>query len=224
VLKVVLDAVFAVTSLGSPIVIDDEQGKPLARTGYWVAPLGEIVTDTDALRRLFADGFEAAKPDCTLEEYIAFQFAVNGFIDLRPHAIVSSAKVASELAAGAVTTHRDAASFAERLRGLEPYSFFATCGLTAILYRLRALGRMVSQARTDLGTNQNWLWSMLRDDRGHTYVVPGVVEALRMTSESQEKTTGTEWLDGIWGYERRLPAQRADEILTSLPRRSPKAK
>jgi hypothetical protein len=213
VLKVVLDAVFAVTSLGSPIVIEDDDGVPLVRAGYYIAALGEIVTDEDALRRIFADTYAKANPGCTLEELIAFQMAVNGFIDLRPHGIVSTAKLASELAAGAVTTHRDEASFAARLASIEPYSFFATCGLLAIVHRLRALGRMLSQARTDLGTNQDWLWTMLRDPRGHTYVVPGVVEALRMMSESQEKTTGTEWLDGIWGYERRLPANRAEEIV-----------
>ena len=71
---------------------------------------------------------------------------------------------------------------------------------------------MLSLARTDLGTVQNWVWTMRRDARGYTYVVPGVVEALRMMSEGQEKTTGSEWLDGIWGYERRLPEQRADRI------------
>ncbi|HYO76887.1 MAG TPA: hypothetical protein VE010_10530 [Thermoanaerobaculia bacterium] len=212
VLKVALDAVFAVTSLGSPIVIEDDDGVPLARTGYWIAPLGEIVTDDDALRRLFDDAYTSASPDCTRDEFIAFQMAVNGFIDLRPHAIVSTAKVASEIASGSVTFHRDADSLATRLTELEPYSFFATCGLIAVIHRLTALGRMLSQARTDLGTNQDWLWTMLRDARGHTYVVPGVVEALRMISESQEKTTGTEWLDGIWGYERRMPAQRAEEI------------
>jgi hypothetical protein len=115
-----------------------------------------------------------------------------------------------------VTIHRDEASFAARIASLEPYSFFATCGLVAIVHRLRALGRMLTQARTDLGTMQDWLWTMLRDSRGHTYVVPGVVEALRMISEAQEKTTGTEWLDGIWGYERRLPAQRASEIIDAV--------
>lgn len=213
VMKVVLDAVFAVTSLGSPIVFEDDKGVSLARTGYWIAPLGDIVTDDDALRRLFANAFDAAKPDCTLDEFIAFQMAVNGFIDLRPHGIVSSAKLTADIAAGAVTTHRDASSLAERLHALEPYTFFATCGLLAVVHRLRALGRMIAQARTDLGTNQDWLWTMLRDARGHTYVVPGVVEALRMMSEAQEKTTGTEWLDGIWGYERRMPKMRVDEIL-----------
>lgn len=213
VLKVVLDAVFAVTSLGSPIVIEDDDGAPLARTGYWIAPLGDIVTDDDALRRLFADGYAKASPSCTLEEYQWFQMAVNGFIDLRRIAIVANAKLPSELAPGAVTVHRDDASFRERLASLEPYSFFATCGLLAVVHRLRALGNLLSQARTDLGTMQDWVWTMLRDARGHTYVVPGVVEALRMISEAQEKTTGTEWLDGIWGYERRLPKERADEIV-----------
>jgi hypothetical protein len=215
VLKLVLDSVFAVTSLGSPIVIEDEDRNAVARTGYWIAPLGDIVTDDDSLRRLFADSFAKLAPDCTQDEYAGFQMAVNGFIDLRPHAIVSSAKLPADIADGSVTTHRDEASFTHRLASLEPYSFFATCGLLAIVYRLRALGRMLSQARTDLGTMQDWVWTMCRDARGHTYVVPGVVEALRMIAEGQEKTTGTEWLDGIWGYERRLPAMRADEIARS---------
>ena len=216
VLKVALDAVFTVPSLGSPIVVEDDDGAAIARTGYWIAPLGDIVTSDDSLRRLFADGYAKASPDCTAEEYQAFQMAVNGFIDLRPHGVVSSAKVVAELRPGAVTFHRDEASFAARVTSLEPYSFFATCGLVAIVHRLRALGRLLTQARTDLGTMQDWLWTMMRDARGHTFVVPGVVEALRMISEAQEKTTGTEWLDGIWGYERRLPAVRADEIIAAV--------
>ena len=219
VLKIVLDAVFTVTSLGSPIVIEDASGVPVARTGYWIAPFGDIVTSEDALVRMFTDSFEKAKPDCTFEEYQAFQMSVNGFIDLRPIGIVSSAKLPSDLGEGAVTMHRDEESFAKRLASLEPYSFFATCGLIALVHRLRALGRLLIQARTDLGTMQDWLWTMLRDPRGHTYVVPGVVEALRMISEGQEKTTGTEWLDGIWGYERRLPKPRVEEILESVQAR-----
>jgi hypothetical protein len=221
-MKVVLDAVFTIPSLGSPILVEDESGNTVARTGYWIAPLGDIVTSEDSLRRLLADAYEKAKPNCTPEEYEAYQMSVNGFIDLRPLGIVSSAKTPADLAPGAVTTHRDDASFAARLATLEPYSFFATCGLVAVMHRLRTLGRMLTQARTDLGTMQDWLWAMLRDRRGHTYVVPGVVEALRMISEAQEKTTGTEWLDGMWGYERRLPAVRADEIIANVTgRRAP---
>lgn len=207
VLKIALDAVFTVTSLGSPIVVEDERGDTIVRTGYYIAPQGDVVTHEDSLRRMF----ENASAD-----YQAFQMAVNGFIDFRPHGIVSSVKLAADLTPGAVTIHRDAASFAARLASLEPYSFFATCGLLAIVHRLRALGRILTQARTDLGTMQDWLWNMLRDSRGHTFVVPGVVEALRMVSEAQEKTTGTEYLDGMWGYERRLPAQRADAIIEAV--------
>ncbi|HEV7767606.1 MAG TPA: hypothetical protein VGQ76_21575 [Thermoanaerobaculia bacterium] len=216
VLKLVLDAVFTITSLGSPIIVEDANGNAIARTGYWVAPLGDIVTDDDSLRRVFADSFAKAQPACTLDQYQSFQMAVNGFIDLRPLAIVASAKLPSDLNDSAVTLHRDVASFAQRLSSLEPYSFFATCGLVAVMHRLRALGRMLSQARTDLGTMQDWVWTMRRDARGHTYVVPGVVEALRMIAEGQEKTTGTEWLDGIWGYERRLPAMRVEPIVEEV--------
>ena len=145
---------------------------------------------------------------------------MNGFIDLRPHAIVSSAKLPADATSKSVTSHRDAASFEQRLATLEPYSFFATSGLIALIHRLRALGRMLSQARTDLGTMQDWIWTMRRDERGHTYVVPGVVEALRMIAEGQEKTTGTEWLDGIWGYERRMPRSGWTPSWRECPRRT----
>jgi hypothetical protein len=216
VLKVILEAVFTVTSLGSPIVVEDEKGVAIARTGYWIAPLGDIVTGEDSLGRLIAETYERSGSSCSIEEFASFQMAVNGFIDLRPAAIVSSAKLPSEIRPGAVTVHRDRESLEQRLDSLEPYSFFATCGLLAVVHRLRSLGQLLSLARTDLGTMQDWVWTMRRDARGYTYVVPGVVEALRMISESQEKTTGTEWLDGIWGYRRRLPAQRIDEIIAAV--------
>ncbi len=219
VMKVVLEAVFAIPSLGSPIVFEDESGVTQARCGHWIAPLGDIVTHDDSLERLFAAAYAKASPDCSAAEYRAFQMAVNGFIDLRPAGVVSSVKIAADLAPGAVTEHRDAASFTARLASLQPYSFFATCGLVAVVHRLRSLGRLLAQARTDLGTVQDWVWAMLRDARGHTFVVPGVVEALRMISEAQEKTTGTEWLDGIWGYVLRLPAQRADAIVAAVEKR-----
>jgi hypothetical protein len=219
VMKVVLEAVFAIPSLGSPIVFEDEAGETRARCGVWIAPLGDIVTDHGSLSRLFENAFVKASPACTAEEFRAFQMAVNGFIDLRPHAVVSSAKTTADLAPGAVTFHRDQESFAQRLATLEPYAFFSTCGLRAVVHRLRALGRLLGQARTDLGTLQDWVWSMMRDARGHTFVVPGVVEALRMASEAQEKTTGTEWLDGLWGYELRLPRNRAEEIVEAVLKR-----
>jgi hypothetical protein len=199
VLDAVLHAVWAITSLGSPIVFAGG-----IRCGYYIAPFGEIVTSEDSLRQLF-EGRNAE-----------YEMAVNGFIDVRPHGIICRAKTVDELGPDSITVADDFDSFEAQLRTLEPYSFFATCGLIAILFRLRGLGRMLREARIDLGTMQDFEWQVMRDEHGHTIVVPGAVEAFRMISEGQEKATGTEWLDGIWGYERRRPPSRVDEVLGAV--------
>jgi hypothetical protein len=64
----------------------------------------------------------------------------------------------------------------------------------------------------ELGSLQEWRWHMPRDSSGHILVVPGVVEGLRMVSEGLEKATGTERLDGLWGYERRPVPDRRGRI------------
>ena len=67
------------------------------------------------------------------------------------------------------------------------------------------------QAMAELGTLHEFRWQMPRDINGHILLIPGAVEALRMVAEGLEKTTGTERLDGIWGYERRpVPERRAN--------------
>jgi hypothetical protein len=199
ILDAILHGVWNVTSLGTPIVFDEG-----VRCGYYVAPFGDIVTSEDSLRQML-EGRNAE-----------YELAVNGFIDIRPHAIVCRAKTPGDIAEGSITIAHDFESLQAELRTIEPYSFFATCGLVAVLHRLRALGKMLREARIDLGTMQDFEWQIVRDDRGHTIVVPGAVEAFRMISEGQEKTTGTEWLDGIWGYERRQPASRIDEVLAAV--------
>jgi hypothetical protein len=199
VLEAILRGVWNITSLGSPIVLDGS-----LRCGYYIAPFGELVTSEDALRQMFA-GRNAE-----------YELAVNGFIDIRPHAIVCRAKTPSEIGPGSITIAHHFDELAAQLRTIEPYSFFATCGLVAVLFRLRALGRMLREARIDLGTMQDFEWQVMRDDHGHTIVVPGAVEAFRMISEGQEKTTGTEWLDGIWGYARRQPPARVDAVLAEV--------
>jgi len=201
ILETILRGVWNVTSLGTPIVFDDG-----IRSGYYVAPFGDILTSEDSLRQML---------DARNAHY---ELAVNGFIDIRPHAIVCRAKTPAEIVDGSITIANDFESLQSQLKSIEPYSFFATCGLVAVLHRLRALGRMLREARIDLGTMQDFEWQVVRDDRGHTIVVPGAVEAFRMIAEGQEKTTGTEWLDGIWGYERRRPPSRVDEVIAAVPK------
>ena len=199
ILETILRGVWNVTSLGTPIVFDGG-----VRSGYYVAPFGDILTSEDSLRQML---------DARNANY---ELAVNGFIDIRPHAIVCRAKTPAEIVDGSITIANDFESLQAQLKSIEPYSFFATCGLVAVLHRLRALGRMLREARIDLGTMQDFEWQVVRDDRGHTIVVPGAVEAFRMIAEGQEKTTGTEWLDGIWGYERRRPPSRVDEVIAAV--------
>jgi len=219
VLDQVLRAVWAIPSLGSPIVFERD-GRSFLRTGYYVAPLDLLVTEQDSVRRWFAETETEAETEAEaasagrparMEDLRDYHLAVGGFVDVRPHAIVCSARSDQEGLAGRVATVRSEGALRTCLSELEPYSFFATCGLLAVFFRLRALYRLLRESMIELGSLQSFRWHTPRDPAGHLLVMPGVVEALRMVSEGLEKTTGTERLDGIWGYERRpVPDRRAE--------------
>lgn len=210
VLEEVLRAAWTPPSLGSPILFERD-GRSFLRSGYYVAPLDLLVTETDAVAvRLRKAHAESGNP-CSFEDFRDYHVSVGGFVDLRPHAIVCTARTDREDLTGRVARFDRAGTLREHLRSLEPYSFFSTGGMLAVLYRLRALYGLLREAMLELGSLQGFLWTMPRTPAGHILVVPGVVEAFRMISEGLEKTTGTEVLDGIWGYERRpVPDRRGD--------------
>ena len=209
VLEQVLRAVWNVTSIGTPVLLERE-GRTVLRIGYYVAPLDLLVTDRMSVRRDLEARARASGN--AYEDVRDYHAAVGGFVDLRPHAIVCSARSDEEDLRNRVARFTDLDSLREHLFSLEPYSFFATTGLLAVWHRLRSLYRLLHEAVIELGSMQGWWWQMPRDAAGHVLVVPGVVESLRMVSEGLEKTTGTERLDGIWGYERRPPVERAERI------------
>jgi hypothetical protein len=218
VLERVLEAVRMIPSLGSPILFELE-GKTFIRTGYYVAPLDLLVTETNAIDRHLKNEyekhcqrFEQNESRCTFEEYRDFHICAGGFVDLRERAILCTAKNSNMTLNGKIKYCSDERSLREELHQLEPYSFFTTCGLIALLFRLRGLYNQLREAMRELGTLHEFRWQMPRDANGHILVVPGAVEAFRMVSEGLEKTTGTERLDGIWGYERRPTPERWDEI------------
>jgi hypothetical protein len=141
VMKVVLDAVFAVTSLGSPIVVEDDTQTPIVRSGYWIAPLGTIVTHEDSLQKLLSD-----------EETRNFQMAVNGFIDLRPVAIaVREARSGAARDPAPRRTSRSA-----RLASLEPLRSSRRAGSSRSSIAPRSRHAARRRAR-DLGTMQDWV-------------------------------------------------------------------
>jgi hypothetical protein len=208
VLERVLHAVWQVPSLGSPIVFERD-GRAFVRTGYYVAPIDLLVTSRDAVDRWLRERHAAGRNPAPWEDYRDYHLAVGGFVDVRAHAVVCAAKSEREDLTGKLARFTDEDALRRHLLSLEPYSFFATGGLLAVWFRLRSLYRLLREAMIELGSLHEFRWHMPRDAGGHVLVVPGVVEALRMVSEGLEKTTGTERLDGIWGYERRpIPDRR----------------
>jgi hypothetical protein len=222
VLEEVLRAVWLPPSLGSPILFERD-GTTFVRAGYYVAPLDLLLTDTSSIDAWLRESHAASGNPCSFDDYRDYHVAVGGFVDLRPHAIVCTGRNDEVDLSGKVERFTDQAALRAHIHGLEPYSFFQAAGLLAVWHRLRALYGLLLEAMIELGSLHEFRWQMPRDSAGHIVVVPGVVEAQRMVSEGLEKTTGTERLDGVWGYERRVPPDRRDTIpgLRSEGRKDP---
>ncbi len=205
-----LEAVWAIPSLGSPIVFERD-GASFMRTGFFVAPF-EILFDRTERIAEHIEHSHARGSGGTLADFRDFHLATGGFVDVRPAAILTTARTDREDLSDRVFRCRDEGELLTAIDDIEPYSFFATCGLAALTARLKSLHAELRQAMLELGSLQDFRWQMPRDDNGLILVVPGVVEAFRMVSEGLEKTTGTERLDGLWGYRRRAVPVRWDAI------------
>jgi hypothetical protein len=208
VLETVRDAVFAVPSIGSPILFEQDR-RAMVRTGYFAAPLDLLVTDAASIDAKLRELWQANGRRAPFDVFRDHLVCTRGFVDLRPHAIVSAARDDSPDLADRVVCVTDDAALRDALARIEPYSQFSTCGLVATMFRLRALAATLREAMIELGTLQDHRWHMPRDEFGHVLVVPSVVEAFRMVAEGLEKSTGTDRLAGGWGYERRRPPDRS---------------
>ncbi len=207
-----LEAVWNVPSLGSPLVYEIE-GQTWVRTGYFAAPLKRLVEYQDSIDLGLRELHAIQAPD---SEFATFQdhiLASRGFVDLRPHAVVTWGEPGEPDFGNRVARATTVAELEEVLARIPPYTAFSTCGLLAVVYRLQMLGERLGAALMELGTLQDSLWQMPRDEIGHLLVVPGVVDAFRMESEGREKSTGSERLAGWWGYR----PLRADDRRDSIP-------
>jgi hypothetical protein len=211
VLDRALRAAWTPSSLGSPVLFERD-GVTMVRMGYYLAPLDLLVTGTDALALSLRKAHADSGNPCAYEDFRDYHVTVGGFVDLRPHATVVAAKSDQEDLTGRVARFTDEGELRRHLWGLEPYAFFSTSGVQALLFRLRGLYAQLRESMLELGSLQGYRWQMPRDENGHILVVPGAVEAFRMVAEGLEKTTGTERLDGIWGYEPRPAPDRRGRI------------
>jgi hypothetical protein len=201
ILHAVLAAAWAVSSIGTPIVYE-AKGRRRVISGYYAAAIDRVVTHRDRFASHLACRFAevGGGGEATFERFVEFHIANNGFVDLRPLAVLVSARSDVEDLTGKVQVFRNEEDFIAAVAELEPYSYFTSSGLLALLVRLKGLCRMAHELNLEIGTANEFRTMIPHDDQGNPLLVPGVVEAFRMVSEGLEKNTGSEWLDGRWGY------------------------
>jgi hypothetical protein len=124
----------------------------------------------------------------------------NGFVDLRPHALVNSAKEPGPHLAEHVACLGSGDEIGEWIDALPMGTYFTTCGLVALEYRLRRLYTKVQNRRIQLGTRETWKHLFPQNLQGRHLLSPGLIETVRMYSEGLGKVTGTESLWPEWGY------------------------
>lgn len=201
VLYAVLRAVWTIPSLGSPVLVAAGEGRRVV-AGPYAAPVDRVLTHRDSLDAHLRESFEAAGggDGAAFERFVELHIANNGFVDLRPVAVLVTARSAAEDLAGKVQVFHREEPFIAALRALPPYSYFTTSGLLALLVRLRSLYRQAQELDLRLGTANEYRAHFIHDPRGRPLLVPGLMEAFRMVSEGLGKNTGSDRLDGRWGY------------------------
>lgn len=187
-----------IASLGIPILYRRTDGSDRVWVGPYVAPLDSGITRSHGIDAELRS--QAAAHGADFEVYRDWVIANNGFVDLRPHAIATSAQEAGPDLHHKVRRMTAPDELKAWIAGLEPGSYFTTAGLVALHYRLGRLASKVLKRKLQLGSRETWkhLFQQDRDERH--WISPGLVETVRMYCEGVGKITGTEALWPPWGY------------------------
>ena len=86
----ITNTIRAITSLGTPIIFTNKEGKDEILTGPYFAPLDLVLTHNHTLVETIDGICKTHKLD--REEFIHWLVCNNGFVDLRSHAILNTAK------------------------------------------------------------------------------------------------------------------------------------
>ncbi len=188
----------AVTSLGIPIVYRGSDGVDRILAGPYVAPLDIGIADGGDLRKAWKK--MAADHGTTYEAARDWTIVNNGFVDLRPHALVSVATEAGPRLADQIHRFSSTDELVQWFDSLDVGSYFTTGGLVSVELRLGRLFERLRQRKIQLGTRETWKHLFQMDAQGRHLISPGLVETIRMYSEGLGKITGTEALWPGWGY------------------------
>lgn len=196
----------AITSLGTPIIYRAETGQDVILAGPYFAPLDLVLSTNYSL-------IEALDTLCTehkLNRADALDWLIcnNGFIDLRPGAVVNTAKTYHGGLEDALTRIENANDFRAHINGIKLKNrrslgenlHFNSSGLLAYCGRITGLFEQLQQFDLSLGTYNGWKALFPIDDNYNHILIPGLVEAMRHYSEGLGKITGTEFLYPLYGY------------------------
>ena len=202
----VSQTVRAITSLGNPIIFRNKNGNDEILAGPYFAPL-DLVLDTNFTLIETIDKL-CKENKLDREALINWLVCNNGFVDLRPQAILNTAKTFEQGLDDHISVIEDADHFRKQVqqlklknrRNTQENIHFNSSGLLAYCGRITGLYEQLEQFDLSLGTYNGWKALFPIDDKFNHILIPGLVEAMRHYSEGLGKITGTEFLYPKYGY------------------------
>ena len=205
-LVIVQNTINAITSLGTPIIYTNKEGKDIILSGPYFAPLDLIIKDNFSLKDYIDD--VSAKHKINSKDFFEWVICNNGLADMRPKAVFNTAKIYQDGLVDAIHISETDAQFRKLVntlkqkngRNLEENYHYSTSGLVAYTSRITGLYEQLSNFDLSLGTLNGWKALFPVDSNNNHPLIPGLIEAMRMYSEGLGKITGSEFLYPKYGY------------------------
>ncbi len=202
----ITQTVRAITSLGTPIIFTNSEGKDEIIAGPYFAPLDLILTNNYTLLETIEEICKTYRLD--KEDFINWLICNNGFVDLRPNAILNTAKSFTGGLTDDIRVLTTAKDFRKAInalkiknaKNLEENYHYNTSGLLAYCGRITGLYEQLQDFDLSLGTFNGWKALFPTDSNENHMLIPGLVEAMRHYAEGLGKITGTEFLYPRYGY------------------------
>ena len=195
-----------ITSLGTPIVFQDKNGKDQILAGPYLAPIDIVVSHNNSLAE-FIDA-ESKKHDLNNQALYEWLIASQGFVDLRPKATVVTCNDYKKGLKGEIAfadTVDDFRHIIEEQQKRNKYhqtedQYFTCSGIIAFIGKFQGLRNQLKRFDLSLGTFNTWKALFPVDSNNNHPVIPGIVEGMRMYFEGLGKITGTEIMYPKYGY------------------------
>jgi hypothetical protein len=202
----ITETVRAITSLGTPIIFRNKSGEDEIIAGPYFAPMDLILKDNFTLLNKVKEVCE--NHNLNQEDFTNWLICNNGFVDLRPIAILNTAKNFDHGLSDDIKSLETDVAFrnainelkSKNAKNLEENYHFNTSGLLAFCGRITGLYEQLEQFDLTLGTYNGWKALFPIDSNYNHILIPGLIEAMRHYSEGLGKITGTEFLYPRYGY------------------------